>query len=671
MRRKVSAALISFSLAVTLLTGCGSISSDSELTMSKKVKVESQEASIGTLEIVSTYIANIDPINSVAVTPLVSGVVKTLKVKVGDRVKKGQVLCKFDDKGAALTVQNAEDAVASARAGKKAAQSQQAAASAQSDASIATTRETLKGYKTSLKKAKKQLKEARKAKKQIQQNVDKTRKAYEKANKLYKTAETIYLNFKGFLDANPDCRTTAGLTAAANGKKVPAETPAQANVPGQNGTDAGQTGTDAGQAGGGSSQTGTDASLAGSDAGQAGTAAGQTGTDSGQAGSDASQAGTDSGQTGSDVSQAGTDSGQTGNDIGQAGTDTSQAGSGENQETADQPQASTDQGTGSDIGSSSKQQTAALLLKTLNDAGLTVEYISETGLKILSENVEETKTLFTNASSGSGQMDSSIATLESTVDQLQAQVDVAKANIKASKKAVEAASAGTGVYDAQIRAAETGVESARYQQSLYTITAPISGIIETVNVSKDEMAPQGVPAFSISEKKTMEASFYVTEDVKNYLKVGDPVRTEVDEEGNYSPGRIIGIDTAVDPQKGLFRVQAEIRPADRSDFSSGTSVNLLVVSNSAKNQILIPYDAVYYENGQAYVFVIKNGVAVRKNVETGIYDSKNIVITDGLSAGNRVVTSWASGLKDGAEVEIMDSSSGQKSKDTEEADHQK
>ena len=570
MRRKVSAALISICIAVTLLAGCGSISSDSELTMSKKVKVESQEAAIGRLEIISTYIANIDPINSVTVTPLVSGTVKSLKVKVGDKVKKGQVLCKFDDKGAALTVQNAEDAVESARAGKKAAQSQQAAASAQSDASIATTRETLKGYKVSLKKAKKQLKEARKAKKQIQENMDKTRKAYEETNKRYKKAETIYLNFKGFLEANPDCRTTAGLTAAASGNKSAEETTSQA------------------------SETTTQA-------------AAETTT-----------------------------------------------------------QAAIDTGTGSDTVSSTKQQTAALLLKTLNEAGLTVEYISEAGLKILSENVDEAKTLFTNASSGSGQLDSSIATLESTVDQLQAQVDVARANIKASKKAVEAASAGTSVYDAQIRAAETGVESARYQQSLYTITAPISGIIETVNVAKDEMAPQGVAAFTISEKKTMEASFYVTEEVKNYLKLGDPVRTEVDEEGKYSPGKIIGIDTAVDPQKGLFKVTAEIRPADRSDFSSGTSVNLLVVSNSAKNQILIPYDAVYYENGQAYVFVIKNGVAVRKNVETGIYDSKNIVITDGLSAGNRVVTSWASGLKDGAEVELADSQNSTQAPETSE-----
>jgi len=594
MRRKVSAALISFGLAVTLLAGCGSISSDSEPTMSKKVKVEAQEASIGTLEIISTYIANIDPINSVSVTPLVSGVVKSLKVKVGDKVKKGQVLCKFDDKGAALTVQNAEDAVASARAGKKAAQSQQAAASAQSNASIATTRETLKGYKTSLKKAKKQLKDARKAKKQIQENVEKTRKAYEKTNKLYKTAETIYLNYKGFLEANPDCRTTAGLMAAAAGDQA------------------------------------------------AGTTA--QGPESTQA-------------DGNETIQDGTGS--------QDGTDNNQA-------SADQTQTPADTGAGSDTVSSSKQQTAALLLNTLNQAGLTVEYISETGLKILSENVDEAKTLFTNASSGSGQMDSSIATLESTVDQLQAQVDVARANIRASKKAVEAASAGTSVYDAQIRAAETGVESARYQQSLYTIVSPISGVVETVNVSKDEMAPQGVPAFTISEKKTMEASFYVTEDVKNYLKVGDPVRTEVDEDGNYSPGKIIGIDTAVDPQRGLFKVKAEIYPANRSDYSSGTSVNLLVVSNSAQNQILIPYDAVYYENGQAYVFVIKNGVAVRKNVETGIYDANKIVITDGLSPGNRVVTSWASGLKDGAEVEIVDSSDGsQKSQDAGDSDYQK
>ena len=573
MIRKCSAALLSLGLTFVLTTGCGSIASspDSDTTISKKVTVEAQEAGVGNMEIASTYIAVLDPINSVAVTPLVSGVVKSVKVEVGDTVKKGQVLCKFDDEGAALSVKSAEDAVSSARAGKNAAQTQQDAAQAQSDATISTMKQTLKEYKSSLKKAKKQLKEAKIAKRKLLEGAEQARKAYETTNTQYKKAEVLYLNYKAFLEANPDCRTTAGLTAAATQSGTLPGTPAQT--------------PDSGSAADGTGQ------------------------------------GTDSSQSAAD---------------------------GTSQDPAPEKPAD-------DVSAGAKQQMAAQLLNALNEAGLTVEYLSRSGLKILQENVEETKALYTNASAGKGQMDASIGTLESTVEQLRSQVELTQANIKASRKAADAALAGTGVYDAQIRAAETGVESARYQQSLYTITSPISGIIESVNVTRDEMAPMGVPAFTISQKKTMEASFYVTEEVKNYLKIGDAVRTEADENGLFSKGRIIGIDTAVDPQKGLFRIKAEIRPADRSAYSSGTSINLIVISNSARNQILIPYDAVYYENGQAYVFVIQNGVAVRTNVTTGLYDSEKIVITAGLNPGDQIVTSWASGLKDGAEVEIRKS----------------
>ena len=46
----------------------------------------------------------------------------------------------------------------------------------------------------------------------------------------------------------------------------------------------------------------------------------------------------------------------------------------------------------------------------------------------------------------------------------------------------------------------------------------------------------------------------------------------------------------------------------------------------------------------------QNGEAVRRNVVTGLFDSEKIVISEGLSAGESVITSWTSELKDGTKV---------------------
>ena len=78
---------------------------------------------------------------------------------------------------------------------------------------------------------------------------------------------------------------------------------------------------------------------------------------------------------------------------------------------------------------------------------------------------------------------------------------------------------------------------------------------------------------------------------------------------------------------------------------------------AVKDQILIPFDAVYYDDDQAYVFVAEKGEesdkAVRRDVIAGAYNNDMITILEGLSEGDQVITTWGAGLKDGASIEII------------------
>ena len=102
---------------------------------------------------------------------------------------------------------------------------------------------------------------------------------------------------------------------------------------------------------------------------------------------------------------------------------------------------------------------------------------------------------------------------------------------------------------------------------------------------------------------------------------------------------------------------AQITTVTDKSLLSNTSVSLSLVTNSVKNQILIPFDAVYYDNDQAYVFVAQKDTdgekAVRRDVTTGLYNNDRIVILEGLSSGEEVITTWGAGLKDGAFIEVI------------------
>ena len=560
--RRIAAAMAALLIAAASFAGCSKKTEETKLQLTR---VETQTAARGTLEITGTYIGTVAPHNSVNVTPLVAGTVKKVNVKVGDKVKAGDVLCQFDDKAAQLQLQSAQDAVNSARAGKEAAEDQINAAKKQAEASITSMEGQLETLYAQKEASEEQLEQLEDSLDDLQKAMDAAQEGYAAAKKIYDSANALYIQYQAFLSANPDCATTAGLMAAS--VPIPPTVPTKIEMPA------------------------SDSALGGA-------------------------------TSEPETKDSGTDNAA---------------------ETAQADQAAVE-----------KQQAAALLVAALNEIPLTVEYLTEAGLNTLKDQAEQAQSASAAASSGFAQTNASITQLKNAIAQLEAQIQALEDNIDAAEDAKDAAG-GTDAYDAQIKAAQTGVESAQYQKDLYTVTAPIDGVIESVNVTANEISAQGYPAFTISDKEAMEVSFYVPEEVRDYLRPGDQIHVETPS-GDVK-GRISLIGTAVDPQKGLFKVTAEITTVTDKSLLSNTSVSLSLVTNSVKDQILIPFDAVYYDNDQAYVFVAEKGTegdrAVRRDVTAGAYNNEMIAILEGLSDGDQVITTWGAGLKDGAPIEII------------------
>lgn len=568
--RQATAAMMALLVTAAAFTGCSGTQKTQQNTV-QLTRVETQTASRGNLEITGTYIGTIGSHNSIDVTPLVSGTVKSVNVKVGDHVEAGDVLCRFDDKAAELQLQSAQDAVNTAKAGKQATKDQINSAKKQANVSITSMEGQLKTLRSQKESTEQQLEQLQASLPDLEEGMTAASQAYAYANQAYQGANALYIQFQTFLKANPDCTTTAGLTAAAMASPPYPEV-------------------------------------------------GEL---------------SDEGSTSSPEI-----------------TDPAEAAAEAARKAAEQAAAAADQVP------VEKQQIAMLLLQSLNDIPLTVEYLSEAGLSTLKEQADQAQTASSSAASAYQTAASSAGQMESAIDQLSTQIEALEDNIDATRDAANS-SAGTEVNDAQIRAAETGVESARYQKDLYTVTSPISGIVEAVNVTENQLSAQGYPAFTISDKEAMQVSFYVPEDVRNYLRIGDEVRLE--DLSQKIKGSVSSIGTAVDPQKGLFKVEAQITTVTDRNLLSNTSVSLTLVTNSVKNEIMIPFDAVYYDNDQAYVFVAEKGdgsdKAVRKNVTAGAYNNEMIVILEGLSEGDQVITTWGAGLKDGAAIEVIHSGS--------------
>ena len=281
------------------------------------------------------------------------------------------------------------------------------------------------------------------------------------------------------------------------------------------------------------------------------------------------------------------------------------------------------------------------------DGSLTV---LEEQVRLAQDNYEDTQALFEIGAASQVEVDQAYQTLLSA----QAGLESAQAALSAAEAGVQQAQAGVESAQAGVASAQVGVSSAEYQLSLYDLTTPISGVVEAVNVTENNFSASGTVAFVISNGNNKAVTFYVTDQVRQTLTPGQEVTVTSD--GMVYQGAITEISGVVDASTGLFQVKAVI---DAQDLPDGLAVELSTTAYVVEDAVLVPSDALYFEDGDAYVFLLRDGTAVRVPVTIGLYTTDTIAITQGLTPGDQVITSWSASLKDGAPVRVAGESSGE------------
>ncbi len=246
------------------------------------------------------------------------------------------------------------------------------------------------------------------------------------------------------------------------------------------------------------------------------------------------------------------------------------------------------------------------------------------------------------------QMKTQIETLKGTKKQLESSRNSLVAGLQQAESAYNAAKSSMNIVDrsqalsqgqaledtkkqlsTSEQLANVGVESAELALSYYTVKAPISGTIQSKGVEVNGIAGSSNPAYTIANENMMTVTFQVSEAVKNTLTMGQEVTVE---RGTTSyAGSITEIGVAVNQQTGLFQIKAAVN-ANGSDLPSGVSVKAMTDTyHTNDSAVLIPYDAVYYDNIGSYVYLSVDGKAVKTYVTTDLFDDTQISVTRGYS----------------------------------------
>jgi HlyD family secretion protein len=244
------------------------------------------------------------------------------------------------------------------------------------------------------------------------------------------------------------------------------------------------------------------------------------------------------------------------------------------------------------------------------------------------------------------------------VDDAQVAYVQARSQYQASQQHLEALQSVGKLEQINSAAAQVDTAKAHYQgseaQLAYSeIRSPLAGVIADRGIYPGEMATAGSPLLTVMDNSRVVARVNVPQGQAAYVKVGAAASVKLTDAPQESPGKVIVVSPAVDPNTTTVQVWVEIaNPGER--LKPGVSVHVTILADTIKDAVVAPSAALLpaTEGGTQAIAVGADGLAHVRKIETGVRDGDNVQILSGLKPGEQVVTVGGLGLEDGAHLRV-------------------
>jgi len=214
-----------------------------------------------------------------------------------------------------------------------------------------------------------------------------------------------------------------------------------------------------------------------------------------------------------------------------------------------------------------------------------------------------------------------------------------------------------GVSKAQWEQAKSAVDQAKlaYGNAAENtvLRSPISGFVTAKNYDNGDMTSPQLPVVVIQQIAPVKAVIGVSEQYYSYLKKGAAATLSVDALGEETfSGIVTNIFPTLDPV--THTVSTEIEVANKDLKLRPGMYARVYLDFGTKEALTVPDKAIVRQagSGARYVYVFSGGKAVYRAVELGQQQGDLYEVVSGLNAGDQVIISAPSNLKNGLSVKL-------------------
>lgn len=250
------------------------------------------------------------------------------------------------------------------------------------------------------------------------------------------------------------------------------------------------------------------------------------------------------------------------------------------------------------------------------------------------------------------QQEANVAAARATLAQMEAALGRARelnARGYLAKAGLDTAVANQGTAAAQLQAAQAGLAETNTRLGQATVRAPVAGLVSSRTVVQGQIVGAGTELFRIVRDGRLELNAEVPETVLSQVRAGMPATI-----GSDQMGQVTGVVRIVTPQVnaqsrvGLARIALSTAGGFRPGMFARGDINV-----GDQPAVTVPQSAVIYRDNKPGVFVADDKSVVHfRPIVIGSRTKDAVEVSQGVSAGQRVVVSGAGFLADGDLVRI-------------------
>ncbi|MGE0767007.1 MAG: efflux RND transporter periplasmic adaptor subunit [Hyphomicrobiaceae bacterium] len=230
-----------------------------------------------------------------------------------------------------------------------------------------------------------------------------------------------------------------------------------------------------------------------------------------------------------------------------------------------------------------------------------------------------------------------------------------------AQKTMDTQAAQVEQFDAQLKADDATIASARTVLGYTRITSPINGRTGLRLIDEGNLVRSGDAGLvTITEVDPIAVLFALPQqhlkEVQKAEAKGKVIVEALDTNGQsaIATGELEVIDNQIDSTTGTIRMKARFANAQRQLWP-GQFVNVRIRVDTLENVVAVPNVAIQRGPAGTFVWVVgdRNAATIRP-VETGLATERLAVVTKGLDVGDQVVTTGFARISEGARLAVQD-----------------